>query len=125
MKGKIIILLLLIYVCPVFAGKPYIEFKIKNYNFGNIDFRRDSISIARFVFKNKGEGVLVVQNVETSCGCTTVDWTKCPLQENESGEIIVKFNNKGIKGFFIKRIFVKSNAENSITLLKIEGNVSP
>ena len=49
------------------------------------------------------------------------DYKKEPVKSGEKGSITIIFNPKGIMGKFSKSIFVKSNAENDVVLLKIEG----
>jgi len=65
---------------------------------------------------------LIIQVVETSCGCTTPKWTTQPIQGGESGEIRMTYDAK-YPGHFNKTITVYANVENSPVKLSISGQV--
>ncbi|SLM28459.1 exported hypothetical protein [Desulfamplus magnetovallimortis] len=50
-----------------------------------------------FVIMNKGTGVLLVQKVKTSCGCTTVSYSK-EIPPGGEGIISMKVNTRGYGG---------------------------
>lgn len=100
---------------------PVIRFKKEKYHFGTI--KNNEKVTAIFDFENIGAQPLIVQKVDVTCGCTSPDWTKHPVESGGNGSITVVFHPKGITGTFSKSIFVKSNAENNVVLLKIEGDV--
>lgn len=75
-----------------------------------------------FTFTNKGQKPLVLSNVRASCGCTTPEWTKTPVNPGETGIIKVKYNTN-LPGTFNKSVTVTSNAANSSVLLRIKGQV--
>lgn len=101
--------------------KAEISFKEKKYNFGKIKTQeKDSVT---FYFENTGEMPLVIQKVTTTCGCTISEWTKQPVEKGEGGFVKAIFDPKGQNGKFLKSIYVKSNAENDVVILKIEGEV--
>ncbi len=101
----------------------HIHFDIKKHDFGNIDSKVIDTLSFDFIFKNTGDSTLFLQKVDVSCGCTKPEWTKKPIKKGETGVVKISFNSKTIKGKFLKSIFVKSNADNHIELLKIEGEV--
>lgn len=77
-----------------------------------------------FIFKNTGDAPLVIDDTETSCGCTVVKYTKEPIMPGATGEIKVDYvPKKGTKGFISKSITIKSNAENGTTYLYLHGTV--
>ena len=71
-----------------------------------------------FEFKNKGRGVLEITGVSASCGCTgaVLDGKK-DFEEDESGEIKVKFNTQGREGINRKTITVSSNDPANPTII--------
>ena len=75
-----------------------------------------------FVFVNKGEKPLILNNVSASCGCTSPEWTKSPVLPGGKGSIKVKYDTETL-GSFIKSVTVSSNASNSVVTLIIRGNV--
>jgi hypothetical protein len=65
----------------------------------------------RFVeLRNAGDGVLTLEDVKTSCGCTAaaVD-TDVKLKAGESQKIRVTFNSRGMEGGVTKKVTVKTN----------------
>jgi hypothetical protein len=76
-----------------------------------------------FIFKNIGKELLVIQNVETSCGCNVPQWTKKPIGEGNTGEITITYDSK-YPGRFHKTIMVYANVPNSPIQLSIDGEVT-
>jgi hypothetical protein len=77
-----------------------------------------------FKFTNKGKAPIVLNNVQASCGCTTPEWTRTPVNPGEKGSIKVTYNTNNL-GAFNKSITVSSNAINSPVVLSIKGLVNP
>jgi hypothetical protein len=102
---------------------PKIEFDEVRHNFGNI---QEDIHFAthRFKFKNTGTRDLFINTVQTSCGCTTPDWTRDTVHPGEAGYVDAKYETTGRIGEFNKTITVYSNAANApFVHLDISGNV--
>ena len=100
-----------------------IQFEEKGHNFGDI---REDIKFAthRFVFKNTGTKDLFISTVQTSCGCTTPDWTRDTIHPGGTGFVDAKYETIGRIGTFNKTITVYSNAVNApFVHLDISGNV--
>lgn len=74
-----------------------------------------------FSYINKSDEPFVIYDVEVSCGCLKVDWSKKPLRKGEKGQIRVTLDSKGIKGVFDKKLIVKTNARPKLHLLRIKG----
>lgn len=87
---------------------PKIVFKEEVYDFGHVP--RGPELQYNFKFTNKGNAVLKIERVQTSCGCTgaTVG-TKTEYKKNESGEIKINFNTQGRSGHQEKMVSVFSN----------------
>jgi hypothetical protein len=63
-----------------------------------------------FSFKNTGQNILVIKNVQPSCGCTgIVADEKKEYQPGEQGKIKFTFNTEGRQGKNDKTITVESN----------------
>jgi len=77
-----------------------------------------------FKFTNKGKAPIILNNVQASCGCTTPEWTRTPVNPGEKGTIKVTYNTNNM-GAFNKSITVSSNAINSPVVLSIKGLVNP
>jgi glutathione peroxidase-family protein len=95
----------------------------------NID--KTSISLGRFdwqkeqkttfTLKNAGDKPLVVQEVNTSCGCTSVSYSKEPVQPGGELKLGVTYTAEHPE-HFNKTITVYCNTESSPLILKIMGD---
>ena len=94
------------------------------HDFGNFQ-EDDGVQTATFIFKNTGSTPLFVTNVRSSCGCTTPDWTKDPVQPGESGFVKAAYNPRNRPGKFNKSVTVTTNATQATTILRIQGDVTP
>ena len=102
--------------------KPEMIFSKTDYNYGAIDYNGNGTY--EFVFKNTGKVPLIIKRVDSSCGCTTPEWSKEPIKPKGKGKIVVKYDTKRI-GSFIKSVKIYSNAKNSPVELIIRGEVKP
>jgi hypothetical protein len=119
------LVLLSVLFCFTFTGgfaQAKIQFSEVKHDFGNIKERDGHVSHV-FTFKNTGNAPLVIQNVETSCGCTSPEYTKEPVQPGKSGIVKATFDPSGRPNYFDKNLTVISNAENNKVVLNIKGNV--
>ena len=126
MKTKHLINLFFLYaVIPAFAQETgaQINFETTTIDYGTIANGSDGERV--FNFTNSGNKDLIIQNVQSSCGCTIQKKPEGPIAPGESSEIIVKYDTKRT-GPFRKTITVTTNLElNSIVALKIKGTVLP
>ena len=95
-------------------------FKYTDHNFGTVMSGSD-VSYD-FEFINTGKEPIVINNVSTSCGCTTPSWPREPIPSKGRAIIKVKYDSNRI-GNFSKTITVYSNAKNSPVVLSIKGSV--
>jgi len=103
--------------------KPIIEFEEDMYDFGEIEESGGPVN-HNFNYVNSGYVPLIINNVKTSCGCTTPEWTKEPVMPGLMGTIAVLYNPRSRPGPFDKSITIKSNAEQSTVVLRIKGTVN-
>lgn len=118
----------ILVVCAQFSfaqqRKANISFNKTAHNFGKIK-EADGLVSTVFEFVNTGNVPLIIQDVQTSCGCTTPEYSKEPVRPGEKGFVKALYDPSGRPGFIDKEITVKSNAENSPIVLKISGTVVP
>lgn len=74
-------------------------------------------------FTNTGNAPLVISNVTSSCGCTTVDWTKNVVPVGGKGQIVAVFDAEAI-GHFYKEVGVYCNASSMPIYLEFNGEVT-
>lgn len=75
----------------------------------------------KFLLKNSGDNPLVIQDVTTSCSCTTATFTKDPIAAGEETEVLVTYQAEQPESFY-REINVFCNTEDSPILLEIKGN---
>ena len=97
-----------------------ITFQETEHDFGTIE--QHSKAEHAFIFRNTGKEPLIVNNVQTSCGCTVPDWSRDPVGKKKLGLVKVHYRTE-VPGSFTKSIRVYSNASNSPVVLKITGMV--
>jgi len=102
------------------AEKAEMTFKYTDHNFGNVESGSD-VSYD-FEFINTGKEPLLINNVSTSCGCTTPSWPREPIPSKGRATIKVRYDSNRI-GNFSKTITVYSNSTNSPVVLSIKGSV--
>ena len=76
-----------------------------------------------FHFTNDGKMPLVISSARSSCGCTVPEWPKVPIPPGEEGEITVKFNTAGKRGWQKKPVKVTANTYPSETTVDLVGEV--
>jgi hypothetical protein len=74
-------------------------------------------------FTNTGKSPLILSNVSASCGCTTPEYSKHPINPGEKGSVTVVFDSQNQVGIQQKIISILSNAEPSQTILQLKGEV--
>jgi uncharacterized cupredoxin-like copper-binding protein len=92
------------------------------HNFGTITQGEKVTHV--FILTNNGGDLLVIENVQASCGCTAATPEKNELAPGESTNLEVIFNSTGRNGAQKKNITIKSNdEENPQTKLVITATV--
>ncbi|MDR1339789.1 MAG: DUF1573 domain-containing protein [Prevotellaceae bacterium] len=87
------------------------------------DLQTGKTSEAIFVLKNTGTNPLVIQQVESSCGCTVPEWEKQPVGIGKSTEIRVRITPEK-KEYFNKAVIVHCNNEQGKIMLRIKGMIN-
>ena len=96
-----------------------IELKEVEYDFGQIPQGKPVYH--SFEVVNKGNEPIKLDNVQTSCGCTTPEWSKEPIAKNGSSTVKVGYN-AAAEGAFEKFITIQYNG-NQTKQIKIKGIV--
>lgn len=74
-----------------------------------------------FEVTNSGKEPMVISNVQTSCGCTTPEWSKDPIAPGATAKVRVGYNAAS-EGMFEKYITITYN-QNLSKQVKINGTV--
>ena len=75
-----------------------------------------------FEFKNTGKSIILITNVQGSCGCTATSYTKIPVQPGETAKVTATYNAVN-KGEFSKTVTVTTNTGEIPTVLTLKGTV--
>ena len=67
------------------------------------------IVLFTFVLTNTGENNLIIENVESDCGCVHINYTKQPVKPGAAGLVEVEFDTSGLFGREFKTITLHAN----------------
>jgi len=101
---------------------PVIKFEQTRSDFGTVRKRNTPITVA-FKFQNIGSVPLLIHKVDVSCGCMTVEFPTEPILYGQEGSVLVTIVTNDFTGAFNKTLFLKSNAIEDVTLLRIVGQI--
>jgi len=102
---------------------PEITFVETVHDFGIIPLKGDAE--CEFTFTNTGKEPLIIQNCQSSCGCTAPTCPKDkPIKPGEKGVIKARYTTTHVAGSFNKSITVYTNAKNSPITITIKGEVA-
>lgn len=101
-----------------------IRFKAESFDFGKVA-EKDGPVTHVFEFSNSSEKAVKILLVKPSCGCTTPDWSKEPIEPGTTGFIKAEFDPNGRPGFFTKTLTVTTDVEPNPFILQIKGTVVP
>jgi hypothetical protein len=112
-----------IFACTLQAqeANANIKFVKDTIDYGTITQGSDGTRI--FKFTNTGSIPLVINSVQSSCGCTVPKRPTEPILQGKEGEIQVHYDTNRV-GPFYKTISVRSNAIESLKTLIIKGTVT-
>jgi hypothetical protein len=119
-----ILLLFLMYSSLAFCqvSKP-LQFSEEIFDFGMIIEQAGPV-LHEFSFINNSSRPIKIVNVQASCGCTTPDWSKEPVEPGKSGFIQASFNPVGRPGYFNKSLTVTTDFDPNPLTLQIKGQVA-
>ncbi|EOS15036.1 DUF1573 domain-containing protein [Phocaeicola sartorii] len=103
--------------------KAYVEWGKKTHDFGQIDTKNSKVVFEEFSFNVKSNTPFVIHKASVSCGCVRVEYPKHPIKMGERGKIKVYYDSKNQTGRFDKRIFLESNVDKEVCVLRIKGVV--
>ena len=101
------------------ASQEVLSVKETEFNFGTIPQGKPVYHF--FEVTNTGKDPMVISNVQTSCGCTTPEWSKEPIAPGGTAKVRVGYNAAS-EGHFDKTITIMYN-QNLSKMVKITGTV--
>lgn len=107
------------YSQPALPVQEEIVLKETNFDFGKIPQGKPVYHF--FDVTNAGKTPMVISNVQTSCGCTTPEWSKDPIAPGGTTKVKIGYNAAS-EGNFEKFITITYN-QNLTKQLNIKGTV--
>ena len=89
------------------ARKPRAVFNETTHDFGTV--KQGDVVTHEFTFKNAGNAPLVIEKVDTTCGCTAVVVAEKRILPGRAGKIKAAFDTRGYSGRVTKYIYFFSN----------------
>lgn len=120
MKFLFSFLLITLYSFSSFSQQAEFKFEKETINYGKLNAGSDGVRT--FVFTNTGKEPLIINRIQSSCGCTVPKKPEKPVMPGEKGEIKVSYDTKRIGGFS-KIITIYSNTKSGRKVLKIKGYI--
>ena len=103
-------------------AKPVMKFDSKQHDFGTFKEEKGKVAYS-FEFVNTGDRPIIINQVRSSCGCTSPAWSKKPVPPGQKGFVKATFDPKNRPGPFNKSITITANTNPAITILRIKGKV--
>ncbi|MDR0348694.1 MAG: DUF1573 domain-containing protein [Tannerella sp.] len=94
------------------------------HDFGLIH-EEDIEVVHEFKVTNTGDEPLIIEQVQTSCGCAEPIWTREPIEPGKEGEVVIIYSTEKRPGPFKKNITVYTNEKKYRQRLTIMGDVIP
>ena len=93
------------------------------YDFGQI--KEGDTAIHTFRFVNSGNARLLLNRVQTSCGCTHSDWPRGFISPGDTASLSVSFDSHDRSGPQEKTITIFANTNPVRTTVRLKGTVIP
>ena len=83
------------------------------------------VAVHTFVVENTGDAPFVIEEIKTTCGCESADYTRGEIAPGNKGEVTLKVDTKGYGGQEITKVatVVTNNPRIDPVELQITGNV--
>lgn len=124
-KTCLAFVLLIFILNPLYAQAPFSEktqlFWDKNIADLGAVMEEDGDVSAEFVFVNRANFPIFIEEIITDCGCTTASYTRDTLSQNETGSIKISYTPTVRAGAFSKTVVVKTNIDSEGDSLILEG----
>lgn len=101
----------------------YLRLDKNRHDFGKVSRKKTPDIPMEFEIENLGKIPLLILKADVSCGCLSVDYPKAPIHPGEKAKLTVNVDTKAQEGVFNKTVFLKSNADNDVELIRILGEV--
>lgn len=101
----------------------HLEIESSKYSFGKVSRSKQKKILCPFTLINTGSKLLVIQKIDVSCSCVSIKAYPKVIPPKKSKNLFVEINTEKQLGVFNKAIFINSNADNSLELVRIKGEI--
>ncbi len=101
---------------------PKVEWDKIEHDFGVLEHRKPVKTT--FVFKNISDDSIRIDNIRTTCGCTSPIWSNEYVMSGDTSHIVIEYDSQD-KGEFYKQIKVFFRKQRKAEKLLIYGDVLP
>lgn len=109
-------------ICSASEKAPSIFVSSDSYEFSTVP--AGQLVVHDFIIQNKGDAPLLIENVESDCGCTAVVFSK-QIPPNNEGKVSVELNTIDYGGNFIQKYveIFSNDPQTPVLSLNIRGTV--
>lgn len=101
-----------------------LQFDSYEWDFGKIE-EKDGVVSHTFYFANKSNAPVTIDDVSTSCGCTTTSYPTSPIAPGEISQMTINFNPARLEGKVFREIEIFTNGHKFNNRLVIQADVIP
>lgn len=110
------------------TNQPKISVEANSFTFG--DVVNGQVEIKNLEIRNIGNGILRIEAVSTSCGCTTATMDSMIISPGDSAKLRIEFDSGAHgpdeNGQIIRQIFIASNdPQQKELIIDFEANILP
>lgn len=102
-------------------GNLCIENKVQS--FGKVNKNKVKEIRCLFPINNYGDSSITINKIDVSCGCISTEITSNIILPHEQQILTVKINTSNRLGYMNKAVFIKSNAQNSMEIIRVKGHI--
>ena len=131
-RSIVIVSCLLVCACnepgktPSISGKQHfghLHVEKSSQSFGIIHKKDILDVVVKFCLENTGNAPITISKIDVSCGCITAKIASKTILPGERQILSVNLNAKNQNGHINKTVFVNSDADNPILLVRVKGNI--
>jgi hypothetical protein len=101
------------------------EFYLKEHTFKFPKTKEGEILEHTFVFENRGELPLIINDYAVACHCTKVEYSDKPIMPGQKGEVKIVFNSEGKYYHQDRFVFLHTNSKKKKEKLRFKVFVIP
>lgn len=90
---------------------------------GKVNRQKEKSIKCTFMLKNDGNEDIIIEKIDVSCGCISIEKYPHSIAPKKMEVLIAMLNTTNQRGFLNKSICIKSNATNSMELIRIKGEI--